>query len=86
MRTLIALNLLVLGLGTANAEVRVHHIFDSNIVLQRGKPIKVWGWADKGEAVTVEFDDQKVQTNADDEGTGAVKLKPMLASSQAGWP
>jgi len=82
MRTLIALSLLVLGLGTANAEVRVHHIFDNNIVLQRGKPLKVWGWADKGEVVSVEFHDQKVQTEADDQGTWAVELRPPEASAE----
>ncbi len=82
MRTLIVLNLLVLGLGTANAEVRVHHVFDNNTVLQRGNPVKVWGWAEKGEAVAVEFGDQKAQTKADDKGAWAVELGPMQASSE----
>jgi len=82
MRTLIALNLLVLGIGTANAEVRVHHIFDNNMVLQRGKPVKVWGWADKGEAVSVEFQDQKEDAKADAQGKWSIEFRPMQASSE----
>ena len=71
----VLLNLLVLGLGTADAEIRVHHIFDSNMVLQRGKPVKVWGWADEGEAVSVEFHDQKAQTEAKEQGTWSITLR-----------
>lgn len=37
----------------AASTLKVHHIFSSNVVLQRGKPIKIWGWAKPGEAVSV---------------------------------
>ena len=30
----------------------VHNLFQSNMVLQRDKPISVWGWASPGERVT----------------------------------
>ncbi len=33
----------------------VSNVFQSNMVLQRDKPIHVWGWADAGEQVTVAF-------------------------------
>jgi len=81
MRTSIVFSLLVLSLGTANAEVRVHHMFDNNMVLQRGKPVKIWGWADKGETVSVEFHDQKAETKADDQGAWSMELGPLQASS-----
>ena len=55
-------------------------LFCDNMVLQRGKPVKVWGWADRGEAISVEFHDQKVQTKADDQGTWAAELGPMEAT------
>jgi sialate O-acetylesterase len=32
---------------------KLHNIFGSNMVLQRDKPIKVWGWAKPGSKVTV---------------------------------
>jgi sialate O-acetylesterase len=31
---------------------KLHHIFSSHMVLQRDKPIKIWGWAKPGEKVT----------------------------------
>ncbi|RMG05111.1 MAG: hypothetical protein D6741_00015, partial [Planctomycetota bacterium] len=31
----------------------VSNIFQTNMVLQRDKPIRVWGWASPGEKVTV---------------------------------
>lgn len=39
----------------ATADVRLNGLFTDNIVLQRGRPVPVWGWADEGEKVTVEF-------------------------------
>jgi len=42
-------------LTSAWADVRLHGLFSDHMVLQRGRPIPVWGWADPGEKVTVEF-------------------------------
>lgn len=44
--------------------LKVHRIFSSNMVLQRQKPIHVWGWADPGSNVTVQLGDEKVEANA----------------------
>jgi sialate O-acetylesterase len=33
----------------------VHNLFQSNMVLQRDKPIRIWGWAEPGEKVSVTF-------------------------------
>jgi sialate O-acetylesterase len=33
----------------------VHNLFQSNMVLQRDKPVPIWGWADPDETVTVTF-------------------------------
>ncbi len=37
------------------ADVRLPGLFTDNMVLQQGKTIPVWGWADEGEVVTVRF-------------------------------
>lgn len=34
---------------------RVHSLFQSNMVIQRGKPVNVWGWSVPGDKVTVTF-------------------------------
>jgi len=63
----------------ATADVRLPKIFGDHAVLQRGKPIPVWGTADPGEKVTVEWRGQKVSTTADRDGKWRVTLKPMPA-------
>jgi len=60
-----------------NAAVTLPKIFTSNMVLQREKEIKVWGWADKGETITVNFNGQSVKTKADKNGNWTLTLKPM---------
>jgi hypothetical protein len=42
-------------MGTANAAVSVSPLFSSHTVLQRGKPVPVYGTASPGENVTVTF-------------------------------
>lgn len=47
------------------------------MVLQRDRAVKIWGWAGKGESVTVTFNGQKVKAKADAGGNWVVALKPM---------
>lgn len=65
--------------GNARAEVKLPALFTDHMVLQQGVPVPVWGWADNGENVVVEFGSQKVTTQARD-GKWMVKLKPLNAS------
>ena len=66
----VALLLAVLALtpGRAGAAdpgaLRVHRIFGSNMVLQRDKPIVIWGWAAPGRAVTVQLGEEKAEAAA----------------------
>lgn len=75
------------------AEVKMPGIFADGMVLQRDKPVPVWGWADVGAEVTVAFAGQKktakvAATNGDPSSQGSsavagwrVMLDPMPASS-----
>lgn len=58
----------------ANAEVKLPRIFSSNMVLQKGIEIPVWGWADKGEQITVTFNNKSVRAKTDNNGKWIVKL------------
>ena len=70
---------LTLGLGSAaSAAVKPHGLFTDGAVLQRGVRVPVWGAANTGERVTVEFQGQKVNTTAKD-GAWKVWLKPLKA-------
>ena len=76
LRVAIACALLApLVAGTANADVRLPHVFGSHGVLQRDQAIPVWGWADAGEQVAVKLGDQPpVSTTAGADGAWRVDL------------
>lgn len=63
----------------ASAAVRLHPLFTDHAVLQRGISLPVWGTADDGEKVTVEFRGQKVSTVARN-GRWMVRLNPLSAN------
>jgi sialate O-acetylesterase len=61
----------------AAADVRLPKIFTDNMMLQRDLPVRVWGWADAGEAVSVTLAGKNAATKADDEGQWAIELPAM---------
>lgn len=72
---------------TAWAEVRLPGFFGDHMVLQRNKPIPVWGWADPGEKISVSLAQQDasvkpVTVKAGKDG----KWKVNLPASEAGGP
>jgi sialate O-acetylesterase len=77
--------LIIIQLAVAlhlEAQVRPAHIFDNNMVLQRDKPVKVWGLADPQEKVKIEFGGQGKTAVANDLGEWFAYLDPMPASAQ----
>jgi sialate O-acetylesterase len=64
------------------ADLKIAAVFSDHMVLQRDKPVPVWGWADPGEKVTVEFAGQKHSAAADAKGKWLVKLDPLAASAE----
>lgn len=63
------------------ADVALAPLFTDHAVLQREKPLPVWGWADPGEHVTVTFGDQTVGTTTGPDGRWSVVLSSLPASS-----
>lgn len=49
------------------------------MVLQRNKPIPVWGWADPGESITILFNKQTKKTKAGKDGSWRTELNQELA-------
>jgi sialate O-acetylesterase len=60
--------------NSAKAEVTLPKIFSSNMVLQQGIEIPVWGWAESGERIRVSFNNETVRIRADNEGNWMVNL------------
>jgi sialate O-acetylesterase len=65
------------------AEPRLPGFFSDNMVLQREKPVKGWGWAEAGEKVTGEFAGQKLSSVTAESGRWSVSLKEMDASTES---
>ena len=64
------------------SNVRLPRLISDNMVLQREKPITLWGWADAGEKVTVQFNKQTKSVKTDKTGKWIISL----GAEQAGGP
>ncbi len=74
----------LLGLiSTLNAELALPKIFSDNMVLQQGQSAKVWGKADKGAKIEVEFLGVKTSATADNDGKWVLYLKNLKASDNS---
>ena len=65
------------------AEVKVPSIFSNHMVLQRDKPIAVWGWDAAGTEVTVTLGEAKATAKTDDKGNWKVSLPAQKANAKA---
>ncbi|MBN2266317.1 MAG: 9-O-acetylesterase, partial [Candidatus Aminicenantes bacterium] len=61
------------------AAVKLPALIGDHMVVQQGKPFTVWGWAGKGEAVTVLFNGQERRVVAGADGTWRVVFDPLEA-------
>jgi sialate O-acetylesterase len=67
--------------GSAVADVRLPKIFTDNMMVQRDQPIRVWGWAEAGEAVSVSMNGANAAATADAKGQWLVEL-PVLKQGE----
>ena len=64
------------------SELKVHGIFRSFMVIQREKPVKIWGWAPKGSNVQVQFGELSSSDEADESGLWEVSFEAQKADSK----
>jgi sialate O-acetylesterase len=82
----IAFTALILASSTlpkAQADVALPKVIGSHMVLQRDRPLPIWGWADPGEAVTVKLDEATASAKADEKGDWKVVLPAVKADGKA---
>ena len=72
--------LLFATIGVANAAVTLSPLFSDHMVLQRDKPVPVYGMGSPGESVTVTFNGQTPSTTANSGGEWRLDLTPMSAN------
>ena len=71
--------LALVGVVSTEAKVQLPRLFQSGMVLQRNKPVPVWGNADPQEKVVVRWNKREYATMADDAGRWRVDLPKMKA-------
>jgi sialate O-acetylesterase len=74
--------MLLLSPLPAQAKVRLPQLISDGIVFQRNEPIRIWGWADPNERVTVSFMGTTAKTRANKSGHWTIELP----AQQAGGP
>ena len=52
--------------AVVGAELKLPAMISDNMVLQRGKPLPIWGWAGRGAKVTVTLAENVVAAEADE--------------------
>jgi sialate O-acetylesterase len=79
MRKTVSFLLMLLSAIAAKADIKLPQVFSDHMVLQRNKPIHVWGWASSGEAVKVALGTASQSTRANKQGKWEVFLPAMPA-------
>jgi len=70
--------------GDAAGALKLHAIFTTHMVIQRDKPIVIWGWADAGNKVSVKFGKETAEATAEgDDGRWEVTFPAREASTDA---
>jgi len=77
-RSIVPFSVLVLTLlimsGNSFADLELGSPFGDHMVLQHDQPVKVWGWAEPGESVTVTLKQQSLSATADHDGKWILQL------------
>jgi sialate O-acetylesterase len=80
MRRILLLALACTAAGTAHAAVKLPALISDRMVLQQGMPVRIWGAADAGESVRVDFQGQSVSTKARENGKWEAWLRPLAVA------
>jgi len=78
-KAVLGLSALLAASGMSSAEIRMPKVISDHAVLQRGVPIRIWGWATPDVNLTVSLHAQSVKTHADRLGEWTAWLMPEVA-------
>jgi sialate O-acetylesterase len=74
-----SLLLLACCVSTVSAEIQLPAVIADNMVLQCGRPVPIWGWAEPGEDVRVAIGGKTAAAKADNDGRWRVTLEKLEA-------
>ena len=73
----------LLAAGSVRADVKLSGVFGNQMVIQQGRPIRVFGTAEPGEKITVELAGKTATVTARDDGYFRTELPAMKADGKA---
>ena len=76
------LSLILIIPFVANAQLKLANIFSDNMVLQTGKPIRIWGKAEPGKQVEIFFEETKKQAIVKSDSTWMISFEPRTINSK----
>ena len=79
IKPLLTIFLLLLYSFLVQAEVRLPKLVSSGMVLQCNSQVKIWGWADSNEEISLKFDGLEFTTTATADGKWTIMLPPQNA-------
>ena len=79
MKHTIAFLISIIAVTTMYAGVRLPSVISDGMVIQRGQPILIWGWADSGEKFEVSWQDVSYPVEADENGNWQITFPAMNA-------
>ena len=82
IQILLLVTLLFCSPNASLGQVRLSKLFSDGMVIQRNVEFPVWGWAEKGERITVLFEGKSYDTKPNKSG----KWKVVLPAMSAGGP
>ena len=59
---------MLFAVSNAQAALKVPNVFGNHMVVQQKAPIRVWGWTNPGQDVTVELGDKAASAKAHADG------------------
>src|SRR5688572_13016665 len=82
MKKLIFVMFLLIVAVTTFATITLPGIFSDHMIIQRNKPVKIWGWAAPGERITIRMAYASIKVRATRNG----KFEGTLPAMPAGGP
>ena len=76
---LLAILLSIACIYPAHSKIRLPKLISDGMVLQRDAEVRIWGWANRGEAIKVTFLGEEHAATTDDSGHWEVLLKDLKA-------
>ncbi len=74
---------LLLSVISVHADLQLPAVISDHMVVQAGKPVAIWGRADAGAEINVEFAGQKKTAKASAKGEWQLKLDPLAPMSES---